>query len=509
MPERISRLKAKLLGRLSPKADADPSAHSNQKPPSGPLDSNKSPAYSIVSSNLEIASSRDRQIEEIPSGVSQHNQKRDSSVSAPSEQPHHTGTRNCTPSTEPYNSSLPTPISGDPPSPFETPPLSTPQHSDSTSFQSTHLKAQTPIPAETQLTPTLDTVPERPTNDRRPSASYFPPSNKRPSLAIRRQSLLPVTHQHLISGLLEASLFSSGDQDSAFTPLVPREMVTRRIWVKRPGGSATLVPCREDAVVDELRDQVIMKYGNSLGRSFDSPDIAIRVSPREGTNRPGYGERLLSPEEVLSSILDTYYPGGQKVEEALVIDAPSRRTPKPSPRHSIYQHHHSEPGEHGDYFPLMPPVNVNAGTPSSHSGAASAAPSAPSISILNTGVAPLLPSPGSRRSRRPPLTRHKTNSPTILHNQNTQTPGITGTFSNNFTLLSMATDIHRNRRYSSFPTYPSSLRPRNSYTPGGSTAGRISAGEITHSPGPGNCITTRRPKIKSGHFSWCYVWRVD
>lgn len=506
MPERISRLKAKLLGRLSPKADADPSAHFNQKPPSGPLDSNKSPAYSIVSSNLEIGPSRDRQIEEIPSGA---NKERDCSVSAPSEQPHHTGTRNCTPSTEPYNSSLPTPISGDPPSPFETPPLSTPQYSDSTSFQSTHLKAQTPIPAETQLTPTLDTVPEQPTNDRRPSTSYFPPSSKRPSLAIRRQSLLPATHQHLISGLLEASLFSPGDQDSSFTPLVPREMVARRIWVKRPGGSATLVPCREDAVVDELRDQVIMKYGNSLGRSFDSPDIAIRVSPREGTNRPGHDERLLSPEEVLSSILDTYYPGGQKVEEALVIDAPSHRTPKPSPRHSIYQHHHSEPGENGDYFPLMPPVNVNAGTPSSHSGAASAAASAPSISILNTGVAPLLPSPGSRRTRhqRPPLTRHKTNSPTILHNQNTQTPGITGTFSNNFTLLSMATDIHRNWCYSSFPTYPSSHCSRNSYTPGGGTAGRIPAGEITHSPG--SCCITTRTKIKSGHLPRCYVWRVD
>lgn len=505
MSDRISRLKAKLLGRLSPKADADPSAHFNQKPLSGPLDSNKSPAYSISSNHLEIGSSRDRQIEEPLSPGT--NQKPDSSVSAPSEQPHHTGTRNCTPSTEPYNSSLPTPISGDPPSPLETPPLSTPQHSDSTSFQSTHLKAQTPIPADTPLTPTLNTVVEWPTNDRRPSASYFPPS-KRPSLAIRRQSLLPATHQHLISGLLEASLFSSEDQGRGFTPLVPREMVTRRIWVKRPGGSATLVPCREDAVVDELRDQVIMKYGNSLGRSFDSPDIAIRVSPREGANRPSHSERLLSPEEALSSILDTYYPGGQKIEEALVIDAPSRRTPRPSPRHSIYQHHHSEPGEHGDYFPLMPPVNANAGTPSAHSGAPSASASAPSISILNSGIAPLLPSPGSRRARqRPPLTRHKTNSPTILHTQNTQTPGITGMLSNNFALLNMATNIHRNRRYSSFPTYPRS-RSRNAYTPGGSTACRIPAGEITHSPG-GNRVTTRGPKIKSGHFSRCYVWRVD
>ncbi|KXG49934.1 CheY-like superfamily [Penicillium griseofulvum] len=395
MTERISRLKAKLLGRLSPKADADPSSH--PKPPSP---DSKSPYNTEEISREPLSSGKEL-----------------GSVSA-----EHIRTRNCTPSTEPYNSSLPTPIS-DPPSPLETPPFATPQHSDSTSFQS-HLKAQTPI--ETQLTPTLDTVVERPTNDRRPSTSYFPPSSKRPSLAIRRQSLLPPSHQHLISGLLEANLFSS-DQGSGFTPLVPHEMVTRRIWVKRPGGSATLVPCREDAVVDELRDQVIMKYGNSLGRSFDSPDIVIRISPREGTNRSSHPERLLSPEEVVASILDTYYPGGQKIEEALVIDAPSRRTPKPSPRHSIYQHHHSEPGEHGDYFPLMPPVNATAGTPSAHSGAPSASASAPSISILNTGVAPLLPSPGSRRARhqqRPPLTRHKTNSPTILH---TKAPAITET----------------------------------------------------------------------------------
>ncbi|CDM36072.1 hypothetical protein DTO013E5_5553 [Penicillium roqueforti] len=427
MTERISRLKAKLLGRLSPKADADPSAHFNRKPPSSPLDSNKSPAYSIASSKHldEITPSRILQVQEPLSPGT--NPELGSSVSAPSEQPH-TGTRNCTPLTEPYNSTLPTPISGDLPSPLETPPLSTPQHSDTTSFQSTHLKAQTPILPETPLTPTLHTVAEWPTNDR-PPTSYFPPSSKRPSLAIRRQSLLPDTHHHLISGLLDASVFSSGDQPSGFTPVVPCEMVTRRVWVKRPGGSATLVPCREDAVVDELRDHVIMKYGNSLGRSFDSPDIAIRILPREGSNRPGLTERLLSPEEILISILDAYYPGGQNIEEALVIDAPSRRTPKPSPRHSMYQYHQSEPGEHGDYFPLMPPVKVNAGTPSAHSGAPSVAANAPSISILNTGVAPLLPSPGSRRARhqRPPLTRHRTNSPTILHNQNTQTPGITET----------------------------------------------------------------------------------
>ncbi|KAJ5146054.1 CheY-like superfamily [Penicillium bovifimosum] len=425
MPDRISRFKAKLLGRLSPKADADPSAHPNSTPLSDPLHvSNKSPAYSIVSAPAG------RSVEDIgsPDQVeppSRETQQKTSASAPPSERHPPTGTRTGTSSlTEPYNSSQPTPISGDGPTPLETPPLATPQHSDNTSFQSaTHLKSQTPISADSQLTPTLNPVTELATDDRRPSASYFtPPSSKRPTLATRRQSLLPATQQHLISGVQEGNLFSS-DPGSGFTPYIPCEMVTRRIWVKRPGGSATLVPCREDAVVDELRDQVIMKYTNSLGRSFDSPDIVIRVSPRDGSNR-GHTERLLGPEEVLSSILDSYYPGGQTIEEALVIDAPTRRTPKPSPRHSIYQHHHAEPGEHGDYFPLMPPVNATAGSPSVHPPSATA--SAPSISILNTGVAPALPSPGTRRrlpghpGQRPPLTRHKTNSPT-LHTQN---PGV-------------------------------------------------------------------------------------
>ncbi|KAJ5562664.1 CheY-like superfamily [Penicillium sp. DV-2018c] len=423
MPDRISRLKAKLLGRLSPKTDADPSAHLNSTPLSDPLhDSNKSPAYSIVSAPAghsveDIGSSGDRQLEE-PSREPTTQIPKTSASAPPSERHPPTETRTGTSSlTEPYNSSQPTPLSGDGPTPLETPPLTTPQHSDNTSFQSaTHLKAKTPISADSQLTPTQNPVTNSSTDDRRPSASYFPaPSIKRPSLAVRRQSLLPATQQHLISGLQEGNLFSLlGEPGSGFTPYISSEMVTRRIWVKRPGGSATLVPCREDAVVDELRDQVILKYTNSLGRSFDSPDIVIRVSPRDGSSR-GHTERLLGPEEVLSSIIDSYYPGGQKIEEALVIDAPPRRTPKPSPRHSVYQHHHAEPGEHGDYFlscrrSMRPQVHRRA----------------PSISILNTGVPASLPSPGARRrmpAQRPALTRHKTNSPT-LHTQN---PGVIDT----------------------------------------------------------------------------------
>ncbi|KAJ5573992.1 uncharacterized protein N7459_008419 [Penicillium hispanicum] len=425
MPERrLSRLlKAKLLRRSStpavPKAGngADPRVHPNSTsrssctPPLFDAASEKSP-YSVVSSadhsddtgpgsdRLEEPDHRRRSHAPLPS------------TAPPSEQ--HPPTDQ--PAGTPQPSPLHTPLSEELLSPLDSL-LPTPQHSDDTSFHSVQVKARGPTAVEPPLTPALDTVVERPPENWQPSPSFAsPPSSKRPSLAVRRQSLLPASHQHLIGGLLEPNLFfPPGDTGRIGHPVVAAtEMAHRRIWVKRPGGSATMVPCLEDAVVDELRDQVIMKYANSLGRSFDSPDIVIRISAREGSNRQSTPERLLSPEEVLSSVLDTYYPGGQKVEEALVIDAPTRRTPKPSPRHSIYHHHHSEPGEHGDYFPLMP-ANPKVPTPPTHASS-SGASTTPAMSILTTGVPPALPSPRSRGTwhhGRPPLIRHTTNSPTI------------------------------------------------------------------------------------------------
>ena len=282
-----------------------------------------------------------------------------------------------------------------------------------------------PTVGEPQL-PALDVVAENPSGE--PS---FQPSNntpaasfpKRPSLGSRRQSLLAPSHQYLINSLLDPGPSAEHDAAANGRFATYSAGMARKIWVKRPNGSATLVPISVDSLVDELRDQVIMKYSNSLGRTFDAPDIVIRITPRDGSNRQATPDRMLSPEEPLATVVDSYYPGGQAIEEALIIDIPQRRTPKPSPRHSVYYNHHSEPGEHGEYFPLMP-ANPNVPTPPTHPSNSTAsvnAHPAPSISILTTGMAPPLPSPGSRGSRhprRPPLTRHATNSPTILN----QTP---------------------------------------------------------------------------------------
>lgn len=51
------------------------------------------------------------------------------------------------------------------------------------------------------------------------------------------------------------------------------EMQAWKIWVRQPGGLLTLVPILEDVVVDELCNQVILKYMNLLGKMFDSPGI--------------------------------------------------------------------------------------------------------------------------------------------------------------------------------------------------------------------------------------------
>ncbi|CAK7221967.1 Two-component response regulator SSK1p [Sporothrix curviconia] len=106
--------------------------------------------------------------------------------------------------------------------------------------------------------------------------------------------------------------------------------VQRKVWVRRPGASATLVAFNETDVVDDVREMLLRKYGNSLGRMYDAPDVTLRLTPRE-THQ---GERTLAPDELMTRTLDVYYPGGQTIEEALMIDVPTMRrgTPNASPR---------------------------------------------------------------------------------------------------------------------------------------------------------------------------------
>lgn len=190
----------------------------------------------------------------------------------------------------------------------------------------------------------------------------------------------------------------------------------RKIWVRRPGASPTRVTVHEDDLVDNVRDVILHKYANSLGKSIDAPDITLKIIAREQQNKNAVTERVLGPEESIGHTLDSYYPGGQTIDEALVIEVPQRRTPRPSPRVGnpnlpYYYTDDYRPGDGArEYFPPM-------ALQSPHLAHANAAHH-PSMAVLTTGQLPPLPSPGghaSRKQGRPKYGRTHTSSPTILH----------------------------------------------------------------------------------------------
>lgn len=263
-------------------------------------------------------------------------------------------------------------------------------------------------------------------------AHTLSPKPRPPPGVIRRQSLVTTSNARIIRTLLDpednppTSATGAGTHDyfSTGPPTFNAGMLHRKIWVKRPNASATLVQVREDDLVDDVRDMILKKYANSLGKSFDAPDVNLRIFPRDANQKSG--DRVLGPEEEMCRTLDAYYPDGQTVHEALIIDVPQRRTPKPSPRgipHGMpYYYDESRPIDNAtEYFPPMPVVNPSpaALTTVSHDSRASLshAPHERSISVLSTGQLPALPSPGaSRRAHhaRPKYPRTHTASPTAL-----------------------------------------------------------------------------------------------
>lgn len=283
------------------------------------------------------------------------------------------------------------------------------------------LEAPTPIhPPALPPAQLASDVPEASLSSRAPSASVSASSDIAPQPSspgpVRRQSLVANTDVKVIKTLVPENPSTATDYFGG-APALSANMLHRKIWVKRPNASATLVQIREDDLVDDVRDMILKKYQNSLGRSFDAPDVTLRIVPRESARSQ---DRTLGPEEDMCRTLDAYFPGGQTVAEALIIDVPQRRTPKPSPQVPIYYNHHDDHRSHQtDYFPPMAIINPSP-------AAMSADPRLPvphvhSMSVINTGQVPALPSPGGTRglphrsSRRPNLgPRVHTASPTTL-----------------------------------------------------------------------------------------------
>ncbi|KAF2858962.1 CheY-like protein [Piedraia hortae CBS 480.64] len=188
----------------------------------------------------------------------------------------------------------------------------------------------------------------------------------------------------------------------------------RKVWVKRPGASATLVQVNDGDLVDDLREMILKKYANSLGRTVDSPDISMHISPRPAGDA-ARTLRLLGPDEDVCRTVDRYYPDQQRVDDALIIDVrpPDRRIVFSPRMCSVSMRPDDlapvEPA--GDYFPPMGVVPEVGGIDAQTR----------TLSVLNAGQATPLLSPAATRRARPPINRQHTTSPGRLMQQTTQT----------------------------------------------------------------------------------------
>lgn len=285
---------------------------------------------------------------------------------------------------------------------------------------------------------TQNPPPENPNRLRERDAQ--PSTERRLTLAARRHSPISLSQDRVFATPKHNQTKSQGPPPSAPSPnpSLPSAKMPKKIWVKMPKADATRVAISEDDLVDDVKDVVLRKYANSLGRHFDPPDFTLKVSLAPHSSRHT-NERPLRPDENILKILEAHYPKGQSIDEALLIDVPQRRTPKHSPRIPVSSYYMTEdlrPGENGtDYFPPMP-VNgphsphlpSNLAVQSGHAAIHRLPPHQNSMSVIETGHVPNLPSPGAlNRNRhadrqRPRYGRQHTSSPTVLnsgsHSQN-------------------------------------------------------------------------------------------
>lgn len=112
--------------------------------------------------------------------------------------------------------------------------------------------------------------------------------------------------------------------DSETHPMSSRP--PRKLWVCERGAIATSVPVQRGELVDDVKTLVLSRYANSLGKALDAANLTITITPRLRGPLACH-ERSLDPDEDICHVLDCYYPGGQKLAEALLIATsfPNRR----------------------------------------------------------------------------------------------------------------------------------------------------------------------------------------
>ena len=112
---------------------------------------------------------------------------------------------------------------------------------------------------------------------------------------------------------------------SISTPLFsPSTAGPSSIADSRDGPRPVEVELSEEFLVDDLREAILKKYPQSLGKHHDAADLIIRIPPRrdEREDMENFDQsagRILSPDESVIKVLMEEYPDGQRSYEAWTI----------------------------------------------------------------------------------------------------------------------------------------------------------------------------------------------
>ncbi|CCG82332.1 Two-component response regulator [Taphrina deformans PYCC 5710] len=87
-------------------------------------------------------------------------------------------------------------------------------------------------------------------------------------------------------------------------------------------GTPASIQLNNEDLIDDVKDAVFRKYPVALGRVYDSPDVSICLVTPSTISATSIESKVLPVDETIGDLLRHHFPGGQGIENALVVQVP-------------------------------------------------------------------------------------------------------------------------------------------------------------------------------------------
>lgn len=88
-------------------------------------------------------------------------------------------------------------------------------------------------------------------------------------------------------------------------------------------GTPASIHLNSNDLIDDVKDAVFRKYPVALARQFDAPDVSVCLITPSLSKANSLESKILAVDENIGDLINNYFPAGQRVEDALVIQVPS------------------------------------------------------------------------------------------------------------------------------------------------------------------------------------------